>query len=393
MRHHRWAPVTHISAAVTILVGICCAQNIDLPSDYAIDLQLGAANRAGIMNGNPEITGTSANQIGDEVLGRLTSQISNLPYQWQLTLVNDDILNARSTSGGKIYVDGAMLPVVGRNKGLWAAVLSHEAAHTARRHQVRVYLQQLYNARMIEYYRARAREGDKSANWALMGFAVASKIALKKLERDQEHDADQQGMLLMARAGYHPDFVFALHHILLMQTGEKSKFAAFFSDHPRWETRDQRSDKVYLDAISEFRSHWSDGVASPGGRPPVVAFLGQPEAKENREAGTADISLPMFCRNSDEPVDVVLMFQKDKHPVRAADPAFEDKDGNLFYREKADCLEKNETSALAIHLPAGAVAEHDRSLKAQTFIADHGQLIASSKLFDIHFPKSKKKMK
>jgi predicted Zn-dependent protease len=65
---------------------------------------------------------------------------------------------------------------------------------------------------MIQYYRARVAAGDKSANWALAGFVIGSRIAFKKLERDQEHDADQQGMLMMARAGYHPDFVFALHH-------------------------------------------------------------------------------------------------------------------------------------------------------------------------------------
>jgi hypothetical protein len=42
-----------------------------------------------------------------------------------------------------------------------------------------------------------------SATWALLAFRVAAPVALKKLERDQEHEADVQGMLLMARAGYH----------------------------------------------------------------------------------------------------------------------------------------------------------------------------------------------
>jgi hypothetical protein len=282
-----------------------------------------------------------------------------------------------------------MLPLLGQNRGLWAAVLSHETAHTGRRHQVVLYQRKLYNQLMIQYYRARIAAGDKSANWALVGFVAASRIALKKLERDQEHDADQQGMLLMARAGYHPDYVFALHHLLLMNTGEQSKFGAFFSDHPRWETRDQRDDKVYTDALAEYNHLWPDPAVSPGGRAPVVAFLGQPISKEDKKTGTADVTLPMYCRNSDEPVDIVLVFQKDNHPVRAADPKFADKDGNLDFRDKADCLQKNETTPILLHLPSSAVSNKDRSIRAEAFISSNGALIAETKTFSVHFPKAK----
>jgi hypothetical protein len=119
------------------------------------------------------------------------------------------------------------------------------------------------------------------------------------MEREQEHEADQKGMLIMARAGYHPDFVFALHHLLLADTGEQSKFGAFFSGHPRWETRDQRSDRVYGDALAEFNRLWPDAVTSPGGKPPVVAFVGKPEVTEDKQTGMADVRVPLYCRNSE----------------------------------------------------------------------------------------------
>jgi hypothetical protein len=244
---------------------------------------------------------------------------------------------------------------------------------------------------MIQYYRLRIAAGDKSANWALIGFIAASGVALKKLEREQEHDADQQGMLLMAKAGYHPDYVFALHHLLLMNTNEQSQFSAFFSDHPRWETRDQRDDKVYADALAEYNRLWPDPVVSPGGRAPVVVFLGQATSQEDKATETADISLPMYCRNSDEPVDLMLAFQKDNHPVRAADPQFADKDGNLAFHEKADCLQKNDTTPILLHLPSTAVSEKDHSITAAGFIASNGALIAETKTFNVRFPKTKKK--
>jgi hypothetical protein len=391
MRHIRSWALAVLFAVFCLLRGMAFCQDLQLPNDYSIDLQLAETSRPFVMNGSPEITGTAANQIGDDVFQHLLFPGFSQSYPWHLTLVNNNIVNAASTAGGKIYVHGGMLQLLGQNKGLWAAVLSHETAHTARRHQVILYQRKLYNQRMVQYYRARIAAGDKSANWALIGFVAASKVALKKLERDQEHDADQQGMLLMARAGYHPDYVFALHHLLLMDTGEQSKFAAFFSDHPRWETRDQRDDKVYTDALAEYNRLWPDPATSPGGRAPVVVFLGQPTSQEDKTTETADVTLPMYCRNSDEPVDIMLVFQKDRHPVKAADPQFADKDGNLAVHEKADCLQKSETTLVSLHLPSTAVSDKDRAITAAAFIGSNGALIAETKTFDVHFPKVKKK--
>lgn len=366
------------------------AQDLQLPGDYSIDLQLAETGRSHIMKGTAEITGTRANEIGNDVFHRLTSAGFSQPYPWKLTLVNSGSVNASSTAGGQVYVFGGILPILGQNEGLWAAALSHETAHTGRRHQVRVYMQLLYNQRMVQFYRSRAAAGDKSANWALIGFVAASALTLKKLQRDQEHDADQQGMLVMARAGYHPDFVFALHHLLLMNTGERSKFSAFFADHPRWETRDQRSDRVYADALGEFNHQWPNALLSPGGGPPVVAFIGKPQAKENKETQTADITVPLFCRNAEGPVVLVVVFLKDNRPVKAADPEFADKDGNLTFAQNADCPAREDNTPLEVHVPARAVSAGERSLKAEALIGNKSELIARSAVFDIHFPKVKK---
>jgi predicted Zn-dependent protease len=189
---------------LTILGGcaLAFAQNeLAIPSDYAIDLQLAASSRVGLMGGSSEIVGTPSNYLGDAVFKSLLNAGANQPFPWKLTLVGNNTVNAGSTAGGQIYVDGGMLPLITDNKGLWAAVLSHEVSHTSRRHQVITYNRMVFNQRMIEYYRRRIDAGDKSATWGLLAFRVAAPIALKKLERNQEHEADVQGMLLMARAG------------------------------------------------------------------------------------------------------------------------------------------------------------------------------------------------
>lgn len=344
------------------------------------------------MGTSTEMLGTPFNPISSVVFSNLlaSSGYGAESYPWKVTLVNSSVVNASSTPGGQLYVYGGLIQLIGQNKGLWAAVLSHETAHTGLRHGVRLCLQQEYNERMIEYYRFRMRQGDKSAGISLAAFQISSALLMKKMEREQEHQADQQGMLIMARAGYHPDFVFALHHLLSMNSGEQSKFAAFFSDHPRWETRDQRSDRLYADALAEFNRQWPDVASSPGGSPPVVAFIGKPQSSENRQEVEADLSIPLYCRNSKSPVDLLVRLFKDNKPVKTNDQRYSDQSGNFVLRQETECLDRDDAVPLSIRIPATAVSEHERSTKATLLIASSGEMIASFRSFDVHFPKLSK---
>jgi hypothetical protein len=311
-----------------------------------------------------------------------------LPYHWQLSVLDDGITNAGSLPDGEIVVDGGMAKLLKSDRGLWAAVLSHEVAHTARRHAVRMYLYQEYVRELLTYYRMRAAAGDKNANWAILGVSISAPIAERKLSRDLEHDADIAGMMLMARAGYHPDNVFALHHLLKAQTGEQSKFAAFFSTHPRWETRDQRDEKAYSDALAEYERLWPDASKSPGGLPPSVAFLTKPTARENKKNKTADIRVPIYCRNTIAPVDVVLRFSRNAQPIPTTDTTFRDTKGDLVVQQEFQCGDRDEGRPFSVAISAGAVSDRDRKMKARMVVFDaNGGLLALGDEFDVHIPK------
>ncbi|MGH9603361.1 MAG: M48 family metalloprotease, partial [Terriglobales bacterium] len=131
--------------------------------------------------------------------------------------------------------------------------------------------------------------------------------------RDREHRADLTGMMLMARAGYHPDSLFVLHHLLRVAHGEQPGAVAFFGSHPRWETREQRLEQALPEAAESFTKAWPDAQASPGGPPPLVVFLGKPRVVEDRKRKLARILAPLSCRNASEPVTVVVRLEP-KHP-------------------------------------------------------------------------------
>jgi hypothetical protein len=357
---------------------------MQLPADYGIDFQLAINSRAGMMGGANEITNTPINSLSTNVFDSLVRAGFSQPYPWKLTLVNNGVINAGSTAGGQVYVYGGLANLMSSSPGLWAAALSHEVAHTGLRHQVKVYLQAVYNQRMIQYYQAQVRAGVDGANWSLVGFEIAAPIALRKIERNQEHAADQTGMMLMARAGYHPDFVFALHRILRIQTGEQSKFAAFFSDHPRWETRDQRSESVYADSVAEFNRLWPQPEQSPGGAPPPVAFLGQVTSLENKSEHTADVFVPLYCRNEKGPVRLVTVFLKDGRVIKTGSQETD----LLQFTENVECPAQETSLPLRVHIPQDTAIGHERKMDARlVVIAPDGETLEISKQFKVVFPK------
>jgi hypothetical protein len=368
-------------------------EEVPLPADFAIDYQLGITERGRIRGASPLLENTEYNEAGTQVFTQFvrdpTVSSLRLPYQWNFTIVNDGSVNAYSLPDGEVSVGSGLAKLIGTRPGMWAAVLSHETAHVARRHWVRKYLYDLYVAAQISYYQARVRAGDNNANWSLVGIRIAAPLARAKLSRNLEHDADIQGMTLMAREGYHPDYVFALHHLLRATTGDQSHFAAFFSSHPRWETRDQRDDRAYADALAEYNGLWPDPDASPGGKPPLVAFVGNPSAQENKQTKTADLTLPIYCRNATEPLQFVILFRKDKRLIQAVDDQHRNERGELVFRQDFDCSEKTEASPIVLHLPATLVPKDNRKLETLVYVySKDGDFLEEFKPFDLHFPKS-----
>src|SRR5262245_13307383 len=53
--------------------------------------------------------------------------------------------------------------------------------------------------------------------------------------------------------------------------GDQSKAVAFFSTHPRWETREQKALKAHDKAMSIFNAKLPNAAKSPGGLSPAVA--------------------------------------------------------------------------------------------------------------------------
>jgi hypothetical protein len=274
-----------------------------VPSNFNLDMKAAAGLRPKLMDQSVAASGPYA--TGGVVFERLVGQApaaSRVKFAWQLRIVEDEQLNAFSSPDGSVYVESGLARLAGSSAGLWAAIVSHEIAHVMQRDWARRYLYQKYlenggGAGMVL--------GDPglptATSWSGSEKASAD---MGRFCRGLEVGADREGMMLMARGGYHPDFVPALHH-LLHAHGLGSKTASIYAMHPRWEDRDHELSRAYVTASIEFARMWPEWYASPGGNPPVLVFAEEATVKKTG-AKEWQVQIPMRCQNLAGAVEVVL---------------------------------------------------------------------------------------
>jgi len=303
-----------------------------IPPNFNLDLETAARLR-------PQLIAQSMAPHGRYDTGRLVFErlIEQLPrssetkFTWELRIVDDDQLNAYSSPDGTIYVETGLTELAGRSAGLWAAILSHEIAHVVRRDWAHRYLYQ----KSLESSAVAIVLGDPGLPSASWGDSKRSSEKLGSFCRQMEVEADREGLTLMARAGFHPDFVPALHHLLHAQ-GSGATPASLYAMHPCWEERDHELSRAYLTASIEFEHRWPEWYASPGGNPPVVVFA---EAATVRKTASKEweVRVPMRCQNLVGAVEVVLRAGSASGKVARLERLPEQPDSDFEVRQLTGC--------------------------------------------------------
>lgn len=296
----------HLSIACLLWAAPVVGQQIpdapEVPSQFKLDMEMAARLRPQLMAQSTD--SGERYSTGRLVLQRLVEQLtpaSSLKIQWQMRIVRDDRLNAFSSPDGTIYVAAGLANLAGQSAGLWAAILSHEMAHVVRRDWARRYLYERY----LENGKGSSIVlGDPSLPSATWSDSEKASADMGRFCRQMELEADRAGLMLMAQAGYHPDFVPALHH-LLHARGKGPDTASIYAMHPCWEERDQELSRAYVEASIAFEHRWREWYATPGGNPPVVVFADRPTIKK---VGSKEweVRVPLRCQNLAGAVEVVL---------------------------------------------------------------------------------------
>jgi hypothetical protein len=137
----------------------------------------------------------------------------------------------------------------------------------------------------------------------------SSESLLANFSHDLEFEADAEGLMLMARAGFHRDFMPALYHKLQAQPLQLDP-RLHDASHPEWDNRAEKLRAHFAAAGREFDRLWPGFADSPGGNPPVVVYASLPSAHRTSRGGI-ELTVPLHCENLYGSVEVVLRMTGD----------------------------------------------------------------------------------
>ena len=172
-------------------------------------------------------------QMVKAVAGRLAAATGSAGqrFEWAVSVIRDDQVNAFCLPGGKIVVYSGIIPVAQNEAGL-ATVMGHEMAHATSRHGAQRVFQQNLTQTAMTGLAISLGDMDYEKQRAIMGaLGAGAKFGiLMPFGRRHETEADEVGLMYMARAGYDPQE--SVRFWSRMDRAGKAGPPEFLSTHP-----------------------------------------------------------------------------------------------------------------------------------------------------------------
>lgn len=155
-------------------------------------------------------------------------------WQWEVNVIDQDILNAWCMPGGKIAFYTGIIQRLDLTDDEIAAVMGHEIAHALREHgRERASTMKLQNIGLLGLQTATGISGQT----AQLANVVSTLTFQLPNSRGHEKEADLIGLELMARAGYNPYAAAGVWYKMKENEDHGAAPPEFLSTHPSHENR------------------------------------------------------------------------------------------------------------------------------------------------------------
>lgn len=268
-----------IGLAGAAMLAAGCASMV---SDADLEAQ-GRASFEQMRSEIPLVTDTQTIEFVSCVADAVVSQLEGEPaeLEWELAIFDQQPINAFVLPGGKMGVFKGILAVT-KNDDQLAAVMGHEVAHVTERH----------SAERVARTRA-TQVGVGVLSGIVGGTPIAAQSASTALQigaqlglllpfnRGQETEADEVGLIYMARAGFDPRESVKLWQNMQNASGDDGP-PEMMSTHPSSDTRIERLVSMLPAALLEYNKAKAAGRNPNCFRP---AYLDPPEKPQNASGG------------------------------------------------------------------------------------------------------------
>lgn len=213
-------------------------QRIAMTVDQEAALGLEAApEMAAQMGGEVDPSDPKAQLV--EAVGRkivLNSDAAKSPYTYDFHLLRDtETLNAFALPGGQIFITRGLLLKLEDDAQL-AGVLGHEVGHVVNRHGAEHMATGQLGQLLTVAVGVAGSDDEGGGQRAAMVAAMVNQMVQLKYSRSDELESDRVGMDYMKQAGYDPEAMLGVMHILA-EASRGGRQPELLSSHPYPEDR------------------------------------------------------------------------------------------------------------------------------------------------------------
>ena len=194
------------------------------------ELSIGKEVVAATLGGYPPVRNPELQHRLNQVGVWIALQSSRPELPWRFAAVESDTINAFAAPGGTILVTTGMLGHVA-NEAELACVLGHEIGHVTRRHHIGVLQKSLLVSAGASALNIQSTSGG-SEEYRKRLISESKEIFTRGLDRSSEREADEDGVLLAARAGYDPAACLNFMQRLASLKADTGALAALYKTHP-----------------------------------------------------------------------------------------------------------------------------------------------------------------
>ncbi len=171
----------------------------------------------------------------ERLVARLAKATPRSVKDWHVYLVEDPRPNAFTTGGGHLFITTGMVRLLGDDERV-ATVLAHEMAHNTLAHVI--YARE--KKAMARDAHAFSWELARSTNMEWLGKSLSFIVntTLNSYSRQQEDEADAEGLDYLVKAGWEPQVALRTFDVLAKHYHDAPELKNFFyGNHPTYTTR------------------------------------------------------------------------------------------------------------------------------------------------------------
>lgn len=160
---------------------------------------------------------------------------------YHFVVVDSQEFNAFAAPGGNIFITTGLLNVTTSEDEI-AAIIAHEITHVAKKHGIAVIKSSRWKGATATILLKGAQEyGPDELRHLLSSFAgavqdIKETLIYNTYSPERENEADSEGVLILARAGYNPWAMVSILERLNKVTSEEQK-GGWLKEHETFETR------------------------------------------------------------------------------------------------------------------------------------------------------------